>query len=1343
MQYSKGETMKKQSLIALFVCVVLVLCMTLTLGLTFKDKTALAEDRNLTIKVAQLSDVHFYPEQLSNDKSSAYRDKVKGEAKFVGESGASIRESFAEMVGTAGNIKADAPEIVLISGDLTLNGEKIGHQYFAELLKDITRMVRQDPAHENFQILIIPGNHDIFNPNAKRYYPTQEEIDACGSEAELEALLSDYVESTPTVDNQEFMDIYWSFGYAVNGAVNPRTGEISELASNIDLEFFYNSDEWYEDDYGVMTVHPPVDVVEKVKDTKDYSLVNEYVRHGACSYIARTDKATIVCVDANSRAYIGENAGAKNADGSLVFATSADWDETTGGDVEERILRWICKSIKTDVADEKLVFGMLHQNVVPHFTMEPDVLSLFTFDDYKKVGEVFADAGLKYVFTGHMHASDIAYTVSQNGNVLYDMEVGTAIGLGAAYRIFDLSSSGTGDTYVEDAYSQIFNLNTELEYKTADSNEVKKTTAHYEYFKNKLENMVPTMIRGMVNENLYTKLGKTMAGMSEKHPFFSALGVDAVNDLSNFDLYPLKVVDGVATLGNETKEGYDLVDFVDDLLDYFCDFDFSYGTVAGGYKLSQVVFDVYGGHLMGTNPQTCPDNLKAFFGKLEDGTFVEWLVDLVFNTVVPQVDLILDAPIRVNTQTEALGDKNGFDLSRAFEMPLSAFSLDNIVRGMIKKFGFSYEKLIGENEDCEPEYETVDCVDENGYSSLRNLLTAISKNAPELVDSLLKNDVLRPLFAGFDIQTYYDKYFEMALGYLNKYFESDLATVAKTELLDKYVTKAFCVNLGTYGKDIVESMAIDESYDGGYIDENGKLINERVHLQYTNDGKLAYGEHSYSSTKVEVVPTADNGLLPAQVSIANVTDDDGILASDQMKLQWTTKITVDIFNHTCPDSYIKYATSKDGLKTANAVKATGKNVEWEYPTIDFGIHYINMSYVYEVYNLYNVRLTNLQADTFYYYVLGNDAYGWTDVRVFRTPKDSTAEEFTVMGLSDIQGSIDDNYINSLPNLMLAKDKVPNASFVLSMGDNVDNGKSIYQYYWMLEGQKDFWSSMPFVSVPGNHEDGENELSTHTVLPNEETGKEYYSFVYVNTYFIMLDTNDLNSDGKLSDTQYSWLENTLKKAQNNEKIKWTIVGMHKGPFTAGSHAYDADVIAMRVQLNPLFVKYGVDLVLQGHDHTYSVTNPVGADGKAVATERDSRNALVNSEGVIYMNLGTMGDKYYDYLYTDAIDDSVFLKRDSVNPKIAKYLTADKHLELTETPVFIALTINNNDLTVKTYTIVDGEIVDVDNIILTNSPIYEAKGLSVGQIVAISVGSASFIALVAIVIVIVVRRKKIIA
>lgn len=1322
--------MKRKSSITLIVCVLFVAVLALSLGLSFNTPIASADDKEVNIRVAHISDCHFYPEELSNSKSIYYQAKVNSESKFVGESGGSIRKTFESMVGTDGNIKDDAPMIIIVSGDLTLNGELEGHYYLSKIFAEITEMVRKDSRYADFQILVIPGNHDLYNPNAKRYYPTEEELEACTSPEEREELLVNYQQSAPTTDNQDFIDIYWSFGYAPTDAVNPRTGEVSKLASNITLEFFYDSEYWYEDDYGLTTVHPPVEVVEECEETKDYSLVNQYVRHGACSYIARTPELTIVSVDANSREYIGSEAGAKNPDGTLKSATAADWEETTSGDVEDRILRWITNSIKSDVQNDRLIIGQLHHNVVPHFGMEGDIFSMFTYDDYKKVAPILADAGLKYVFTGHMHASDIAKYVSQNGNVIYDMETGTTIGLGAAYRIIDLHSKGSGENYVEDVYVQVVNLDTNFDYYTADSDEVKHFTGgHYQYFSDKIRNMITNMVGSYVNDGLYSKLIGMLGGVNDFSPLIGGIASDLINSLSEFDLYPIVVNNGNIGVANEVQKGYDLINFADDLVAYLTTFDFSYGTVEGGYYLSDIVFDVYGGHLLGTNPDEIPQNLIVFFERLENGTVVQWLVDMLYNTVVPELDLILNAPIRFDLNTSTLEELglNGLDISASYNSKLNV--LDTILKSVFAKHAFG---SLDEYGNIAESY-----VDANGNISLKNMLKALTINLPEVIRVLANNPFTSSIVKEYKIEELYNNYFGLVEPYLYKYYESDLASVIKTELLDKYVTKALCVNLGVYAKNIVESIAVDDTYDGGYFDENGNLINERVHLQYKHNNVVQYGEHSFNKTSVEIEPTQDNGLLPAQVSISSVVEN-GEISPNQMKLRWTTHITVDIFNNTVPESYIVFAKSVEGLATATKVKAIGENVNWEYPTIDLGIHYLNLTYVYDTFNLYNIKLDNLDADTTYYYMVGNDATGWTDVRSFKTAKSSDADSYTIMGITDIQGSIENNYIDSLPNLLLGKDMV-DADMVISLGDNVDNGKSIYQYYWMLEGQRDFWSYMPFVGVPGNHEDGENELSTHVNLPNEETGKEYYSFLYVNTMYIMLNTNDLNTDGTLSDTQYEWLVNTLKNASENEKVKWIVVGMHKGLYTAGSHAYDSDVVAMRSQLNPIFAEYGVDLVLQGHDHTYSVTAPLNGEGKNANAQVDSNGAFVKDGGVIYINLGTMGDKFYDYIYSDAIGDGVFVKRDSVSSDLAKYLTSDKYLELKETPVFMNLTVTNNELTVKTYTVVDGKAVQVDNIVITDTPVMNQNpSITVAQIILICVSVVVFVIIVVLV-VLILRRK----
>lgn len=78
------------------------------------------------------------------------------------------------------------PTALVLSGDLTLDGEKQSHQYFAEKLKAVEQA--------GIQVLAMPGNHDINNPDARSYVGE-------------EAFHVDY--TTP----KEFEEIYYEYGY--------------------------------------------------------------------------------------------------------------------------------------------------------------------------------------------------------------------------------------------------------------------------------------------------------------------------------------------------------------------------------------------------------------------------------------------------------------------------------------------------------------------------------------------------------------------------------------------------------------------------------------------------------------------------------------------------------------------------------------------------------------------------------------------------------------------------------------------------------------------------------------------------------------------------------------------------------------------------------------------------------------------------------------------------------------------------------------------------------------------------------------------------------------------------
>lgn len=1338
--------MKKSYLFTLIACALCVAFLFGVLGFVGNKtsmKTAFAKTEKVRVTVAHLSDIHIITEENCNFESAKFRSKDATEAKYLAESTASLRQTFIDMLGTDGETDVanyDAPLYVLISGDLTLNGEYSGHVYLSDLFGKITAKMRAREGYENFQILVIPGNHDIYNPAAATYTPTQEKLDNCATQEEKVALMSNYKADARMTSSTEFMELYKDFGYG---------GE--NMAANIELEFFYKSEYWYDDvkdlevaDDVAFADDPRLALAYPTKEEdalcselgRAYFAYNRAVRHGACSYIARTPDITFVSIDGNSRKYVGDD---KQLGKSGVSATE-DWKETTGGEISDMQFRWIETSLKTDVEQEKLIISQLHQNVVPHFDMEDEVLSLFTFDDYRRAINVLPDAGIKYAFTGHMHASDLATDISQNGNVIYDFETGSAIAYGNAYRLTEFITEGAGETYVEDVKSIVKKVDKTFTYHSAALGEDGKLymkegqTTEYtsDHFEKKLREMIPTMAKNIVTDGIFLDLKESLGkSLGTNWKFLADLAGEFLTGLNDFEVYPLLIDDkGLPYLDDKVKANYTLVDFVDDLVDWFCDYDFSNGQVKGGYKVGQIMMDVYGVHLAGTNPSDINGNvgLNIFISKMQDGSFVKNLVKYLCDLVLPQLDLVLNAPIRFQTESAPIL-KNGFDITKPLN---TGYDIKNgIIKGVIKEYSFEYYYY----DDTEEVGSTTYFYDETtGYSSLKQMLNGLLLNVDDILDSM--KTIIAPY------KTTIDKYYGKVKSYANKYFAADsLYDFVDDALVSKYVTDAFCKNLGDYVYRILTSLAVDDTPDGLRLID-GEIVSDPLKLVYFyNDGKsVAYGGHAYSKEKIYVEPTVENGLLPANITISDVVTD-GIIDPTKKHITWRTKIDVDLFSknekgeyeYAVPDSYITVMKSGDVVAEQ---KANGVNLNIEYPSIDLGILYFNMSYLYETYNIYDITLTDLQPDTVYHYLLSSE-YGGTD-GYFKTAK-ASGDGYTIMAMTDIQGSVEKNYVDSYPNLKLGVDTVGNPDFIISAGDNVDNGKNSSLWGWMLNDQSGVWANNTFVGAAGNHERHYGELSGNLALPNQATGKEYYSFFYINTQYIVLDTNDLE-DNALSSTQFEWLTSELKKAKGDEKVKWIIVVMHKGLYTAGSHAFDDDVIALRKQLTSVFAEYGVNVVLQGHDHTYTVSEYLNGEAKKASVSTDSRGA-VTTDGVLYINMGTLGDKFYDYLYSDAIKD-VFVKRSSVASELKSYLN-DGYLELTETPVFLSLNVTDKDLKITSYGVVDGKAVVVDDIVLTNSSVENEQPkatLSAGAIAGIAVGASVAAAGIAIAIIFALKKKK---
>jgi hypothetical protein len=225
----------------------------------------------------------------------------------------------------------------------------------------------------------------------------------------------------------------------------------------------------------------------------------------------------------------------------------------------------------------------------------------------------------------------------------------------------------------------------------------------------------------------------------------------------------------------------------------------------------------------------------------------------------------------------------------------------------------------------------------------------------------------------------------------------------------------------------------------------------------------------------------------------------------------------------------------------------------------------------------SVRLGGLTPNTMYAYRLG-DGEHWSEWFQFRTAA-STDEPFTFVYFGDAQ-----NAVRSLWSRVIreANQHAPRAAFMLHAGDLINNENDDEQWgEWFGAGG---WLNgmIPTVATPGNHEyDDDDQLSRHwrpqfAFPTNGPEGLEetVYWFDFQGARIISLNSNVEHRK------QREWLKSVLT---DSSRPKWTIVTFHHPIFSA---AKDRDNPELRSAWRSTLEDYGVDLVLQGHDHAYA-------------------------------------------------------------------------------------------------------------------------------------------------------------
>jgi hypothetical protein len=237
---------------------------------------------------------------------------------------------------------------------------------------------------------------------------------------------------------------------------------------------------------------------------------------------------------------------------------------------------------------------------------------------------------------------------------------------------------------------------------------------------------------------------------------------------------------------------------------------------------------------------------------------------------------------------------------------------------------------------------------------------------------------------------------------------------------------------------------------------------------------------------------------------------------------------------------------------------------------------------------HSVLFVGLEPDTLYAYrVSGGDGV-WSEWYQVRTAP--LKGPITFLYLGDAQNGILSHWARTI---RAAYAKAPDARFILHAGDLVDEASRDYEWAQWFKAVGFIHGMVPAIPVAGNHEyfrpdvsvkDSQRLLSIlwrpQFRLPEvADLPADLKETVYNVRYSDDLEVFVLDTQGPSLDLQAAWLD----KALTASTARWKVASFHHPIFSSGR---DRDNKSRREILLPVLKKHDVDLVLQGHDHTYA-------------------------------------------------------------------------------------------------------------------------------------------------------------
>ena len=269
----------------------------------------------------------------------------------------------------------------------------------------------------------------------------------------------------------------------------------------------------------------------------------------------------------------------------------------------------------------------------------------------------------------------------------------------------------------------------------------------------------------------------------------------------------------------------------------------------------------------------------------------------------------------------------------------------------------------------------------------------------------------------------------------------------------------------------------------------------------------------------------------------------------------------------------------------------------------------------EAYSYNHVTVTGLQPNTTYYYTVEKSGTE-TEVQTYTTGDFESAQILYVgdpqIGASKGQPQngeelvADSGAANTAARndgfawdrtLDIATAQNPGLDFVISAGDQVNKTGKAKEEEYAGYLAPDALASLPVATTIGNHDSLNPDYMYHFYNPNQtgygetEAGGDYY-YSYGSGLFIVLNTNNYN---------VAEHEQAIQEAvASDPDATFRIVTIHQDIYGSGLDHSDTDGMILRTQLTPIFDEYDIDVVLQGHDHTYSRTKLLYGDGQTHGT-----------------------------------------------------------------------------------------------------------------------------------------------